>query len=405
MTTRRKFIQQTFGSAALVSLSANVPSVLMGASVKTARDPGDHILVVLQLSGGNDGLNTVIPYGDDEYYKNRFTLAVEKSRVSKIDDQIGFHPALSGLSGLLDTGQLGIVQGVGYPNPNRSHFESMDLWHTAHRFSESQRLGWLGRCVDHASLKGTLPAIHFGGELQPLALGTRDQPMPSISSLEQFRLNNGGDRFLEKRILQGIRPSRRSDNELLSFIHENASVALQTSQRLENVVDPGGSQREFPSTKLGRKLNAISQLIDSGLPTQVYYVTHEGFDTHSNQGPAHEGLLKEWGDAVQALMQDLTQKGHADRVAVMMFSEFGRRVRENASRGTDHGTAAPLLLAGGKVRSGALGDHPSLTDLDDGDLKYQIDYRQVYATVLEDWLHIKSEPILGATYQKLPLFV
>ena len=404
MTTRRQFILQTLGSSALVSLSANVPGVLLGASAKTAARPGENILVVIQLSGGNDGLNTVIPFGDDEYYKNRFTLAIGRNQVSKIDDHVGFHPALDGFSSLLDDGLLSVIQGVGYPNPNRSHFESMDLWHTAHRAQESPRLGWLGRCLDNQSLADQLPAIHYGGDRQPLALSTRAHPVPSITSLEQFRLKTGGDKKLTAQILQGIQQPRSPDNELLGFIHESASVALSTSQRLENIVDAEDSQNAYPQTRLGRKLRAISQLIDSGLPTQIYYVTHEGFDTHSNQGPAHEGLLRELGQATQAFVEDLKQKGHADRTAIMSFSEFGRRVRENASRGTDHGTAAPLFVAGGKVKSGLANKHPSLTDLEQGDLKFKIDYRQVYATILEKWLRVDSRAVLGKQFKTLDLF-
>jgi len=170
MNNRRQFIQAAFGSTALVSLSTGVPQVLLGASARAAQAPGERILVVIQLSGGNDGLNTVIPYGDDEYYKNRFTLAIDRGQVARINSHIGLHPALNGFSEMLDAGQLAIVQGVGYPNPNRSHFESMDLWHTAHRVEESVRLGWLGRCVDGQHLGDDLPAVHYGEGRQPLAL-------------------------------------------------------------------------------------------------------------------------------------------------------------------------------------------------------------------------------------------
>ena len=403
MTTRRRFIQAAFGSTALVSLSSGVPSVLLGASARTCLNRDEKILVVIQLSGGNDGLNTVIPWADDEYYKNRFTLAIDKSVVSRIDDGIGLHPALSGFSELLDQQRLGIVQGVGYPEPNRSHFESMDLWHTAHRFQESSQLGWLGRCVDD-HLPGELAALHYGGGKQPLALGTRNTPVPSITSLDQFRLRTGGNRALTGGITRDIRNSRGDDNQLLGFIHDSASVALRTSQRIESVLDDGQAALSFPQTRLGRKLAAVSRLIESGLPTRIYYVTHEGFDTHSNQAEAHASLLKELGDATAAFISDLDEKGHLDRTVVMTFSEFGRRVRENASRGTDHGTAAPLFLAGGRVRAGARNDHPSLTDLDQGDLKHSVDYRSVYASVLEDWLGVESLPILGKQFPKQELF-
>jgi len=404
MTNRRQFIQAAFGGTALVSLSAGVPQVLLGASARAALEPGERIMVVIQLSGGNDGLNTVIPYGDDEYYKNRFTLAIDRGQVSRINDHIGLHPALNGFAEMLDAGQLSIVQGVGYPNPNRSHFESMDLWHTAHRVDESIRLGWLGRCIDGQHLGDELPAIHYGQGRQPLALATRDTPVASITSLDQFRLRTGGNRRLSQSILQDIDRPRNGDSQLLGFIHDSASVALRTSQRIENVIDERGGDNGYPATRLGRKLQAVSQLIESGLPTRIYYVTHEGFDTHSNQLEAHAGLLRELGDATAAFMRDLDNKGDGDRTAIMTFSEFGRRVRENASRGTDHGTAAPVFVAGNQVNAGALNDHPSLTDLDQGDLKFTTDYRSVYATLLENWLGIDSAPVLGGEFGSLDLF-
>ena len=404
MTSRRQFIQAAFGSTALVSMTHCVPSVLLGASARAIHRRDEKILIVIELGGGNDGLNTVVPFGHDAYYENRFTLAISRDQVSKIDDSVGLHPSLNGFAQLLDDQQLGIVQGVGYPNPNRSHFESMDLWHTAHRIDESARLGWLGRCVDSAqSLQGELPAIHYGRGKQPLALATRTRPVPTIASLDQFRMSGAGPQFAST-IRRDLNVPRGGDNQLLGFIHDSAEVALRTSERLENVIDDQSAANDYPATPLGRKLAAVSQLIDSGLPTRVYYVTHDGFDTHSNQAEAHAGLLRELGDATAALMQDLAKRGHADRTAVMTFSEFGRRVRENASRGTDHGTAAPLFLAGGRVKAGMVNEHPSLTDLDQGDLKFTVDYRRVYATVLEDWLGIESQPILGRSFRKLPLF-
>ena len=404
MSTRRQFIQTAFGGTALVSLSAGVPQILLGASREAINHRQEKILVVIQLSGGNDGLNTVVPYGDDVYYKNRFTLAIGKEQVSRINDHIGFHPSLGGFSQMLDDQRLAIVQGVGYPNPNRSHFQSMDLWHTAHRVQESSQQGWLGRCVD-GELTGELPAIHYGGEKQPLALATRTRPVASIRSLDQFRLRMGDNKQLIRGISSDIGNRRNGDNQLLGFIHESASVALKTSQRIEDVLDDRESAKSYPQSSLGKKLAAVSQLIDSGLQTRIYYVTHDGFDTHSNQAQAHAGLLSQLGDATAAFIKDLDKKGHSDRTVVMMFSEFGRRVRENASRGTDHGTAAPLFLAGGKVKSGPLNKHPDLGELDQGDLKFTIDYRSVYATVLEDWLGIDSQAVIGKAFKKLDLFI
>ncbi len=388
-----------------MSLSRAVPSVLLGASAQARSRAGEKILVVIELGGGNDGLNTVVPHGDDAYYQNRFTLAIPKNQVARIDDHIGFHPSLGGFSRLLDENRLSIVQGVGYPNPNRSHFESMDLWHTAHRIEESAQLGWLGRCIDESPvLQGELPGIHYGQGRQPRALGTRIRPVPSIASLDQFRVNSGDNRRLTEQIRRDLGRPRGSGNQLLAYIHESAQVALRTSERLESVIEDDDDASTFPATQAGRKLDAIARLIDADLPTRVYYMTHDGFDTHSNQAEAHAGLLRELGDATEAFMRNLGERGHADRVAVMMFSEFGRRVRENASRGTDHGTAGPMFLAGGVVNSGPVNKHPALTDLEEGDLRFSVDYRSVYATVLEQWLGVRSPAILGDRYSQLELF-
>ena len=404
MVTRRKMIQATFGGAALITAGAAAPPFLWGASRQASQKSDEKILVVIQLSGGNDGLNTVIPYANDEYYRNRFTLAIDKAQVAKIDDEIGWHPALSGFARLLDEGQLSVVQGVGYPNPNRSHFESMDLWHTAHRNTKEFPRGWLGRCVD-AHLSGELPAIHYGGERQPLALTTRTKPVASIQSLDQFRLRLGDHQPLSQGIATNLTKQRSHSDDLLGFIHENASMAMTTSGKLESILSASDAMKRYPETSLGKKLAAVSQLIESGLPTRIYYVTHDGFDTHANQAAAHTALLQQLGDATQAFNEDLKNKGHAERTLLMTFSEFGRRVRENASRGTDHGTAAPLFLAGGRLKAGPLNQHPDMSDLDQGDLKFTVDYRRVYAAVLEDWLGVDSSEILGRSFEKLDLFI
>jgi uncharacterized protein (DUF1501 family) len=405
MTNRRQFIQAAFGGATLVSLAHVVPPVLLGASARLSRSRGEHILVVIELGGGNDGLNTVVPYANDAYYENRFTLAVARNQVLRVDDAIGFHPALGGFAQLLEDQRLAVVQGVGYPNPNRSHFESMDLWYTAHRIEESRQLGWLGRCLDESpTLAGDLPAIHYGQEKQPLALANRTRPVATIASLEQFRLNTGGDTQIADAIRRDLGRPRTRDHALLDFIHDSARIAVQTSERLERVINDRGEAAGFPATRLGQKLAAVSQLIGSGLPTRIYYVTHNGFDTHSNQAEAHASLLRELGDATAALMTELAKQGNDSRTAIMTFSEFGRRVRENASRGTDHGTAAPLFVIGGGVRPGPINAHPDLNDLDQGDLKFSVDYRQVYASVLERWLEIDSHPILGGRFEPLDLF-
>lgn len=403
MTHRRNFLKTSLAGSALVSLSGGVPRFLLGASQAATQQRDDRIMVVVQLSGGNDGLNTVVPYGDNEYYKNRFTLAIGKNQVRKIDDHVGFHPALNGFDELMQDGKLSVIQGVGYPDPNRSHFESMDLWHTAHQVSEQTQVGWLGRSVDARLASANLPALHLGQGLQPLALKTEKRPIPSIRSIDNFKLDvlaNGK----KEQLTSLIRSPRNQDNQLLSYLHESAGVALQTSHRLEGISNEPSKQFGYPETELGRNLGVIAQLIGSGLSTRIYYTTLEGFDTHSNQGASHQSLLADLGNSVASFMRQIESQGDADRVALFSFSEFGRRVRENASRGTDHGTAAPVFVCGSAVNNGLIGDHPSLGDLDQGDMKFKIDYRCVYSDLLENWLGIDPEPIVGGDFKPVGLF-
>lgn len=401
--SRRRFLRSSLASSALISLSGHAPEFLVNASMR-AEQNDDQVLVVLQLSGGNDGLNTVIPYGDDEYYKNRFTLAIGKNRVHRIDDYVGFHPALRGLSQLYEGGRLSVVQGVGYPNPNRSHFESMDLWHTAHQTQANEMFGWLGQIVESQLSKEDLPALHLGGGVQPLALKTVTRPVPSIRSIDNFKLSVLQDKKDKRALVELVKAKRSNSDSLLAYVQDSANVALKTSHRLERVQSKRADEFGYPGTTLGRNLGVIANLIESGLGTRIYYVTLEGFDTHSNQAASHESLLTEFGNCVQAFAKQMEKQGNQDRVCLMAFSEFGRRVRENASRGTDHGTAAPLFVWGGGVKGGLAGKYPSLTDLDEGDLKYTVDYRRVYRDVLSNGLGLNADTIIDKSHAPLGLF-
>ncbi|MDX1927616.1 MAG: DUF1501 domain-containing protein [Pirellulaceae bacterium] len=400
MSNRRRFLQT---SGAALGVGALAPQFLMQAAERADAN-NDRVLVVVQLSGGNDGLNTVIPYQDDAYRKRRPTLAIPTSEVIKANDHSGFHPALRGFADLLEQQKLVVVQGVGYANPNRSHFESMDIWHTCHPKNESRTTGWLGRYLDqNMKLDGSdVPAIHFGGEQQPLALQARDVRVPSVKSLDEFKLQSGNDQFRDT-VSQLAATQRATSSELLGFVQTSTSAALVASDRVATAQSDYKSAVEYPQTDLARKLRIIAQLISAGLNTRIYYVTLDGFDTHSQQADAHAALLRQWCDAVTAFTRDLAEHGHGERVLTLSFSEFGRRVEENASKGTDHGAAAPLILTGNAVQAGFRGDQPSLTDLDDGDLKFHTDFRQVYSTVLGDWLGTDSERVIGARYDSLPI--
>ena len=411
-TSRRKFLAAVSAAAAvsttgLVPFTSRVPGFLLESAAYGAARPGERILVVVQLSGGNDGLNTVVPYADEIYRKKRPSLAVNDGGVLKIGGGIGLHPNLTGFNTLLENRQLAIVQGVGYPNPNRSHFESMDIWHSARTQADQRKLGWLGRAFDARAADfaaaGDPPAMHLGEEIQPLALASRDVPSPSIRSLDQFKLETGGNDKLRTAIQVAASAPRAGSNDLLKFVQTRTTSALEVSRRIEASGQNYKTTVDYPGTPLAEKLKRIAQIIDAGLATRVYYVALDGFDTHSDQQAAHAGLLQQLGGALAAFTEDLQGHGQLDRVATLVFSEFGRRVEENASRGTDHGAAAPVFVIGNQVKSGLIGKHPSFTDLEDGDIRFHTDFRAVYATLLENWLGWPSAPILGDGFKPVEL--
>ncbi len=398
-----------------------IPQFLLDASAKAAESHGQTILIVLQLSGGNDGLNTVIPYADDVYRSGRPSLGIGADRVRKIDSYVGLHPSMEGFSKLLEDHRLGIVQGVGYPTPDRSHFSSMDIWQSARRdapgagdgaFASSaghRATGWLGRLLDAQAggASGDLPAMQLssGAARLPLALVGEHAHVTSIQSPEAFKLDDGGDARLTRAIQKATDAVRAGDDDLVTFLQEGARAALRSSKQVQESLSRYKTDVKYPETSLARRLKTIAQLIDAGLSTRIYYLDLDGFDTHANQGAAHANLLGELSGAVTAFTRNLDQHGHGQRALLMTFSEFGRRVRENASQGTDHGAAAPMFLAGGKVKPGLLGKYPSLTDLDEGDLKFTTDFRSVYAAVLGQWLGVPAEPVLGGEFPPIDVTV
>lgn len=408
-TTRRRFLQQTLGSSTLLSLGLSVPEFLARAARAAESQPprGEKVLVVVQLSGGNDGLNTLVPFADDAYARNRIVLRIPTEQVLKVDDHLGLHPQMPGFRKLVEAGRLAILPGVGYANPDRSHFRSMDIWHTARPEVEDTRDGWLGRCLDGAprAAGSDVPALHLGAGPSPLALASRHSPVPSIESLEGFRLRTEGGALPLESLGKLAEAARPDAPPLVEFLRQSAVHAYASSRQVQEVLQADRGAAKYPESGLARKLKQVAQLIDAGLDTRIYYVGLDGFDTHANQLGGHAALLGELSGAVSAFVEDLAARSQLDRVAVFCFSEFGRRVRENASQGTDHGTAAPVFLAGGRVRSGVLGPQPSLTDLDgEGDLKFHTDFRRVYATLLDQWLNCASDVVLGQKFEPLALF-
>jgi uncharacterized protein (DUF1501 family) len=377
--------------------------MFLARSLRAAAPQRDgRVLVVIQLSGGNDGINTVVPFKDEGYIKNRKALRLPENRLLKIDDKTALHPALSDAMKLLETKRLTIVQGVGYPNPNRSHDRSMAIWQTA-RFDpeEHKGHGWLGRALDIDAS----PSLFVGTTALPIALRGRRSAASALSRLEEFQLlgEAASVRTMASSATADDLP-RGADATPLAFIHRSFLDAYTTCDRLADVARVQDSGVNYPSSGLANRLQLIARLLKTGFAARAYYTSQGGYDTHAAQLQTHANLLREMGGALRAFLDDLGAARLAERVAVLVFSEFGRQVRENGSAGTDHGTAAPVLLAGGGVKSGLVGTAPNLLDLVGNAPKMTMDFRRVYATVLEDWLGVTSKDALGGAFERLPLF-
>ncbi len=381
--------------------AALAAQALAGTSVETHPN---RILVVIELSGGNDGLNTVVPYGDAEYYRVRPTLGVPQRDAIKIADGFGFHPSMVGFERLYKDGLLAVVHGCSYDHPSLSHFSSMSYWHTGVP-NGGEPLGWLGRLADQAYQTGTRNLIVNLGPSQSLAVrGQKHSPLV-FDDPARFR-REGTDE--QKRVLAGMSRARSTTNSTLAFLASSAQNATESSDFVREASAAYKTPVDYGSGGgLGTNLQRVAALIAAKMPTRLYYVTYGGnvFDTHVHQADLHSRLLMYTADAVRGFMEDLKRLGRADEVAVMMFTEFGRRVEENGSAGTDHGTATPMFLVGRGVKGGFYGQHPSLTDLDDGNLKMTTDFRRVYATAIEEWLGCSETPsILKGRFDSLGVF-
>jgi uncharacterized protein (DUF1501 family) len=392
MLSRRDFLKRS----SLLALAPTIPGFLAKTARAALPQRDGRVLVVLELNGGNDGINAVVPFADEGYAKHRKTLRLAKDRLVKVNDQIGLHPSLGNFGKLLEAGQLVIAQGVSYPNPSRSHFQSMATWHTARLDPEEHKgPGWLGRGLDTAD-KGA-SALLVGSGPPPVALRGRRAIASAIERIEDFSLATGAD---PREALAREEPA----DDLAAFVHRSMLDAYATTDRLAQVAHNKDDAR-YPQSGLAERLRLIARLLKVGLDARVFYTVQSGYDTHSAQLFTHSNLLFDLSSALKAFLDDLAAANLADRVLVLLFSEFGRTVSENGSGGTDHGTSGPVFLAGSGVRGGLVGTTPSLLDLDPmhGDLKVGIDFRSVYANILEDWLGLPSQTALGGSFEPLKL--
>lgn len=435
MKTRREFLRSTvLGASAAWTIPAFVERTF-GQLHEAARDlaiqpvtgKDDTILVVIQLAGGNDGLNTLVPYGDDAYHKARPRLGKKDKEIIKLDDYLGLNSSMPYLGSLFKEGGLGIVQGVGYPNPNRSHFVSTSIWETADTSNHSAT-GWLGRYFDNAC-PGADPTVGISfNKTQPESFGALKNPGVCLNTPDLYQwIHGGGEQAQAEEFFADLnKPSEPDDNppvdggsiampaggkvggvkgeDNLAFLERVALDARVSSKKILELASKHKTNVPYEGTPIARNLNLVSRMIAGGMPTRVYYVSHGGFDTHNQQANSHDRLLGQLDSALKSFFTDLKQQGNDKRVVLMTFSEFGRRVSENASAGTDHGKASCMFVAGPAIKGGIFGKRPSLTELSEGDITHTVDFRSVYGTLLADWLRAPDvKPILGSSYPKMGL--
>lgn len=357
-------------------------------------------LVIIQLSGGNDGLNTIVPYGNDIYYQKRNTIAINKTDIIKLDDMQGLNPALSALKEIYDGGNMTVINSVGYPNPDRSHFRSMDIWQTASDSNQFLTTGWIGRYLDsNCSTCQTKPYTAIEVD-DTLSLAMKGAKMKGIALQDPNKLYQTTREPFFKDLVHDHNANLNEDN--LGYLYKTMIETYSSADYIQNTSKTYNVTATYPDTAFAKQLKNVSKFINSGLETRVYYVSLSGFDTHVGQQNQQARQLQIYGDAVAAFVKDLKQTGKLDDTLVMTFSEFGRRVEQNASNGTDHGTANNVLVYGGKLKkAGIFNAAPDLTTLDNGDLKYQIDFRDVYATLLDKWLDVNNSQVLTRNFAGL----
>jgi len=410
---RRDFLRRALGASTLLGMSPTIPEFLCRAAQAAESRPSDDetVLVVIQLAGGNDGLNTVVPYADDHYARSRHTLRLTAKDVLKIDGLLGFHPGMAAFARLFQEGRLTVVQGVGYPHPDQSHERSMRIWQTARPGDPNAQTGWLGGAADvlWRSAQADVPAVFVGRIAQPFTLHARTAIVPSVRDAEDCTL-----RVVPRDA--GVPPAAKCAGEtpapqstLLEHVQRAAAAACVASRKIQQAIAAPAAV-EYPPLPLSETLHSIARLIRADVGIRIYHTElggepPGGFDTHANQRDNHASLLRQLSQSAGAFIDDLRRGGLLDRVLLMTFSEFGRTLSENGRRGTDHGSAAPMFLAGGKLRGGLVGPHPDLSQTEQGGVRHHTDFRRVYAAILDRWLGLPSRAILGGEFPPLELLV
>lgn len=405
---RRDFLKTGLG----LMIGSQLVHLLAQQAEAAPRTPGSSkILILVQLAGGNDGLNTVIPYTDPAYLKLRPAIGFKPDNMIKLNDKVALNPNMGPFETLFKAGKLAIIQGVGYPNPNRSHFRSIEIWQTAEP-KKIKDTGWLGRYLDlsktgKSTLDNVFPAINVDPIL-PKQLSSEKVVVPSINDIANFTFKadpkNEADRKAQLSTFSNIYQKYQLNRP---YIEQLRKVGLDTTEASDSITKMVAAYKDgtkYPNNQFGRGMQFIAQMIIGGVNCPIYTISLGGFDTHTNEQRGHEGLFRTLCGGIQALQTDMENHALDKDICIMTFSEFGRRVAENGGRGTDHGAAAPMFMVGSNVSGTIIGDQPSLIDLDDGDLKYKIDFRQVYATVLDKWLGADSKQVLGDKFDQLELF-
>lgn len=393
LISRRRFLQ----SGSLCAASLLLPKFL-----KALEGPGmlpfkGKILVMIQLSGGNDGLNTVIPTRNDIYYKERPKLSIKGAETLRLNDETGLHPSLSALKGFYDAGDLSILNSVGYPNPDRSHFRSMDIWHSASPATAYWNTGWLGRYLDAQCAGRPTAALEID---DTLSLALKGEKSKGLAFEDPAKLWSN----TRNPLFQSLQHSAAEthDEAPVDYLYKTMAETLSSADYLYNNAGKNRAGSDYSNSELGKHLKTVASLILADSDTSVYYVSLGSFDTHINQENQQKRLFNELNDAVASFARDMKAQGKWREILLCTFSEFGRRVSQNASGGTDHGTANNMMFMGGGLKQkGILNPLPDLTDLDGGDLRYQVDFRRVYATLLDGWIGADSTQVLGEKFEGL----